>query len=582
MKKFHLFKVLSLLVIVSGLTACSNYIQDIRVSVNEAESTFTVEHWKQTVDGKSYELDKDATQTLTGMSMSKTNVKPVDFGGFTSKKISQQKILRDGSTVVKVYYNRNTITYTFKAAGGNWDGSTKDVSISGLYGAGVKAPLNPKKQGYVFCEWDLRVPETFGVQNLNFTGLWAPGTGTPYTVQHWFQKVTTDGYELDDAETESKVGVTEGQTNATPKEVAGFNNKLIDQETIAPDGSTVVKVYYDRNEIIYTFNSGEGKWDENTSEKIVTGIYGAPVTNKPENPMPDHSSYLFDTWNNNIPDTFGFENKTFTAQYKYNLYETVTYLPTGTDGTAGTSWTYVYFGVWPQTIKTDNVTVNVSKRFSMGGNTYYLGSDRCYYFIYQGNYYKLEPIKWRVLTTNYNETGNALLFAETILFTNRFQNGSANKYATSTIREYLNQSFFKMAFTSVAGSKIQQTKVDNSAQSSNPYGQPKYLGNGVNQFSTGYTYDKIFLLSQEEASNPSYGFGDFTKSDAARIRNFTDYARVANQIGNNDGWWWLRSPQFNGYNAVRAVTNTGICYNGCKTATQTGGVVPALTISLKN
>ena len=33
-------------------------------------------------------------------------------------------------------------------------------------------------------------------------------------------------------------------------------------------------------------------------------------------------------------------------------------LSAGTDGTAGTSATYVEFGLWPQTIKADNVTIN--------------------------------------------------------------------------------------------------------------------------------------------------------------------------------------------------------------------------------
>ncbi len=725
MKKVcRLFEKVSLVLMLLVFAACSNFVQDIRVSVNETETTFFVEHWKQTVDGSSYEQDKKAAQVLNGISMSKTKVKALDYEGFTSQKIDQQTINRDGSTVVKVYYDRNTITYTFKPAGGNWNGNTKDIKVSGLYGAAVQAPQNPEKIGYTFCEWDARVPSVFGAASLSFTSLWAPGTGTPYKVEHWFQTVSGDGYEIDDAETESKVGTTEAQTNAQAKYCDGFTGQTIEQAQIVPDGSTVVKVYYDRNTITYTFNpagghwgnntsnlivSGlygavvnepadpekqgyvfnawdesipqtfgavdlvftskwnpgidtpytvqhwfqnvsaseyiidsakteektgttdaatlveaneypgftaqeveqsyiapdgstiirvyydrntitytfkcaDGKWNGNTADKVVTGLYGA-VVNKPVEPTANHSAYLFDRWNSTIPDCFGTEDKTFTAQYKYNLYETVTILPAGTDGTAGNTWTYVYFGLWPQTIKDESVTIDKSKylNYDNGNKWYYLGSDGYYYYDNrQGNYYRLEPIKWRVLTTNYNQTGNALLFAERILFGSKYSTNSYNQYLSSYIRNFLNVNFQFSAFTNVAQKKIQLTRVDNSPKSTNPYGNPNYLNDGVNKYSTDCTNDKIFLLSQEELSNPNYGFDDFTKSDSARIRISTDYAISTGVTSAGAGWWWMRSPQFNSFYMARAVTNLGICLDGCRDMSRIGGIVPALTISLSN
>ena len=110
----------------------------------------------------------------------------------------------------------------------------------------------------------------------------------------------------------------------------------------------------------------------------------------------------------------------------------------GADGSAGTSGTYVCFGDWPKTIKAAGITVNESKSVQVGANTYYKGSDGAWYAKQQENayhtgysysdntavaqssagsykYFKVEPIKWRVVTTDYNGSGKKLLLAENIL-----------------------------------------------------------------------------------------------------------------------------------------------------------------------
>ena len=115
----------------------------------------------------------------------------------------------------------------------------------------------------------------------------------------------------------------------------------------------------------------------------------------------------------------------------------------GTDGTAGTTGTYVEFGDWPQSAKSGAVTIDTTKTKSMGGFTYYKGNDGYWYAKVGRNstatYYKVEAIKWRVLTTNYNQTGNALLFAERILFgskysTNRLADPSLNLLSSCQAR----------------------------------------------------------------------------------------------------------------------------------------------------
>ncbi|MBO4858040.1 MAG: SUMF1/EgtB/PvdO family nonheme iron enzyme, partial [Treponema sp.] len=119
----------------------------------------------------------------------------------------------------------------------------------------------------------------------------------------------------------------------------------------------------------------------------------------------------------------------------YSFTSTVTVLPSGTDGTTGTGAKYILFGDWPQTIKADNVTVDENINEVHGSFTYYGGSDGYWYVKCKENayesgykysngtpvaqisvnstkYFKVEPIKWRVLTENYKRTGKALLLAE--------------------------------------------------------------------------------------------------------------------------------------------------------------------------
>ncbi|MBO4858563.1 MAG: SUMF1/EgtB/PvdO family nonheme iron enzyme [Treponema sp.] len=318
----------------------------------------------------------------------------------------------------------------------------------------------------------------------------------------------------------------------------------------------------------------------------------------------------------------------------YNFSDLVTVLPAGTDGTAGTDATYILFGEWPQTVKAGDVTVDESTSEVHGGFTYYSGSDGYWYVkctenacdssytysdgttVGQNNsstkYFKVEPIKWRVLTTDYNSTGKALLLAENILTANvpyyvntssRTINSStvyANNYKYSTIRAYLNgtyesgdsqsntytnKGFLQSAFTTDAQSVIATTTVDNSAASTTD------SGNNLTQATSYYcanTSDKIFLLSEKEVTTSSYGFAAYDSygQDSARIRLITDYAKAnyayLETISGAGGWWWLRSPLYNSSSMLRDVSSDGSANSTLVDVYSTsGGIVPALSISLQ-
>jgi uncharacterized repeat protein (TIGR02543 family) len=69
---------------------------------------------------------------------------------------------------------------------------------------------------------------------------------------------------------------------------------------------------------------------------------------------------------------------------------------------------YIYLGEYPQTLKSDDVTI--TKTIDERG--YYLGSDGFYYAKYSTYYFKVEPIRWRILT---EQDGKAFLFCDIII-----------------------------------------------------------------------------------------------------------------------------------------------------------------------
>ena len=85
------------------------------------------------------------------------------------------------------------------------------------------------------------------LENQSVVGSFAPNTDTPYTVEHYLPKFDGTGYELYD--TEDKEGTTDTDTEAEALSIVGFTANSFDQENIEGDGTTVVEIYYDRDEM---------------------------------------------------------------------------------------------------------------------------------------------------------------------------------------------------------------------------------------------------------------------------------------------------------------------------------------------
>lgn len=240
---------------------------------------------------------------------------------------------------------------------------------------------------------------------------------------------------------------------------------------------------------------------------------------------------------------------------------------------------YMYFGEYPQTIKAQDVTITENQN----EKGYFLGSDGEYYAqvvaapcdkenykfsngekIVEGEtyYFKVEPIRWKVIT---KANGTAFVVCDTILANQSFD-AEKNEYDNSDIREWLNEEFYKTAFSEPEKNSIKKTIVNEDSKES----------------------DKVFLLSDEEAKNEDLLFSTKEKEqkyDVSRQMSTSDYARATgvwmtiNEDYYGNGFWWLRSPASDSDQKAQYIYYDGYMFSGGIKYDYIG-VVPALNINI--
>ena len=149
---------------------------------------------------------------------------------------------------------------------------------------------------------------------------------------------------------------------------------------------------------------------------------------------------------------------------------------------------------------------------------------------YPAQWYKVEPIQWRVLTENYNSTGSAMLLSESALSantsfypTNSSPYGDINNYARSdnAIRNYLTTYFYNQALTSEEQAKV----------TARNFAEGELEDGGVDKadITSALSDQKVWLPTRADYTNANgdYGFSTSTGSDDARLCSPSDFA-IAN------------------------------------------------------
>ena len=210
-------------------------------------------------------------------------------------------------------------------------------------------------------------------------------------------------------------------------------------------------------------------------------------------------------------------------------------------------------------VKADE-TNNYSGRKYSDGTSVAKKSDNSY------KWFRVEPIKWRVLTVNYDHdkdfstTGVKLLLAENVLTGMHFLDSSnwcdSHVYEKSDVRAWLTGTFYNSAFSTSEQAAIMTSTLD---------------GLDVYYNTDATVTDKVFLLSLEEAATTDYGFA-VGGPDSARVRDITDFAKAVCTYNE----WWLRTCDGS---MLFTVDLAGCIFCDSCVCDDNVGVVPALCVA---
>ena len=171
----------------------------------------------------------------------------------------------------------------------------------------------------------------------------------------------------------------------------------------------------------------------------------------------------------------------------------------------------------------------------------------------------------------YDESCNGTWLLMKDIYENRvWQSGNINKYESSDIHSYLNNTFLKLFDSNMQGA-IKQVKL--------PYRKNGGSGGTTQQGANGLPC-KIFLLSAPEVHyEHSYidsGEGAVLSYFASCVTNNADSKRVA-YLNGSAARWWLRSPYTDNTNYVWYVNTNGYYYSN--DASDSSGIRPALLLN---
>ncbi len=260
---------------------------------------------------------------------------------------------------------------------------------------------------------------------------------------------------------------------------------------------------------------------------------------------------------------------------------------------------YVYFGEYPQTEVTGKQLTKAIKNAKYDKNgiakvkgvkykrlekeeTIYAfdsavqgDAEKKYYYDWAGRtytYFKIEPIKWRVLS---NKKGTLLLLSEYALNDLRYHTEWIDMtWEDCYLRTWLNDTFLNSAFNAKEKKLIKKTTLTTADN-------PEFGTAGGNK-----TKDKIYLLSREDVLKYNFSKDPFTE-DSTRICYSTDFAMVIRSAfslsagGELATYWWLRSPGCDP-SVVTSVSNHGDVDDFSAYVVTYNSVRPALQLNLSS
>ncbi len=285
------------------------------------EVSYTIQYYYEKADDERYSLEySDATKTAkTGTALSVENA-DIDGNTRTGFVYNEEKTAKankdlvvdgDGRTKLKIYYDRERYTLTFKYKNGSNTGfPSLPVAKEYKYGQEIERFDNivitvPK--GYTFAGWYTGSLEyddkstRYRMPNEDFTiyAIVNANSDTNYTVTNYFENVdgtyTAQSTTLAGT-TDAAVDVYDADGNVASQPGYTFdkdNAGNVLESTIDPEGTTELKVYYKRNtaDITYIWVDKDGNTQ---TDKDSTNKWGSKLDDLKEVTAP--SGYSFVGW----------------------------------------------------------------------------------------------------------------------------------------------------------------------------------------------------------------------------------------------------------------------------------------------
>ncbi|MBQ9756418.1 MAG: InlB B-repeat-containing protein, partial [Clostridia bacterium] len=533
----------------------NNYGYKVRITTDGGEVIYSL-NIHRIMDITVYYYDQNAdeilfSETITSAQEYVPNAEQVNtlagytFNRFVDYEYNDYEIcpLYD-HTYIYVDRTPKTYTITFDENAGNMAGETTEIKYNSVPSFG-----RPERPGCTFLGWQ--------VNDVQITDKYGQG----YYYAKW-----------NIAEDQTVVAMWQYDTYYIEYHLdGGKNNDGNITEYLAYDDDTFELLEPTKDDVfvVNSYETAVFKAEDGSAEKLAGVDY---YTNSKIRVNRRTTKFVFDGWYSDS----NFENEITTLTFTYgtiNLYakwteqapkeevSDVDWLIVDENGNYNPNGSYLLMGTYPQTIKSADVTIDTTLNGSNGwnvgsdGNLYkaisaspYVSqvSPATYYFSdntkivkNQVYYFKLEPMRWRIVN-NPEDGGWGMLMADKAIDTNIYDLQGEPSYENSYLREFFLTNFYGLHFSESSKAVMVTNAIFNDLGSTKedgiyyPKGWEKiwdsnpYVGKALN--------DKIYAYSASELTNPSLGFSTyFTTKDAKRTVKPTDYALAKGAAARTDG-----------------------------------------------
>jgi uncharacterized repeat protein (TIGR02543 family) len=213
---------------------------------------------------------------------------PTGNSAMTTTEMRNARKVTPGTWVWQVASGKGVVTFS---ANGGHTTAQDVVANSPAYSFKMPNADTTKRPHYALTGWNTKVNGTGAsyapdqtVNNVLVLGKttylyaqWAPSNLREYSVRHYQQKTTLDGYTL----TETQVLYGNYGTEVSPevKSYPGFISPAVQTKTVLEDDSMVIEYYYDRNTYTVRFDGNGATSGMMDDQMMRGGISSALIPN---------------------------------------------------------------------------------------------------------------------------------------------------------------------------------------------------------------------------------------------------------------------------------------------------------------